>query len=67
MSKSVTIFGPSHKFTSGISYYTQRLGRALKFQNEKPIDVRYCLFDDLLPKFLFPGKKRIDSFSDSKT
>ena len=67
MSKTVTIFGPSHKFTSGISYYTQRLGRALKFQSEKPIDVRYCLFDDLLPKFLFPGRKRIDSFSDSKT
>jgi len=59
MSK-VTIFGPSHKFESGISHYTSRLGRALS----KDHTVHYCLFRDLLPRFLFPGKKRVSLFSD---
>ncbi len=48
---TVCIVGPSAKFASGISYYTWRLSTEL---NATPI-----LFNDLLPKFLFPGRERI--------
>lgn len=63
MTRSVTIFGPSNTFRSGISYYIRRLGTALQYQGE--ISVNYALFKDMLPKFLFPGKKRVEEFSDS--
>lgn len=63
MTRSVTIFGPSNTFRSGISYYVRRLGQALQYDGK--IDVRYVLFKDMLPRFLFPGKTRVERFSDS--
>lgn len=61
--RSVTIFGPSNTFRSGISYYVRRLGQALAYDGGIP--VRFALFKDMLPKCLFPGKKRVETFSDS--
>lgn len=61
--RSVTIFGPSNTFRSGISYYVRRLGQALQYEGGIP--VRFALFKDMLPKCLFPGKKRVETFSDS--
>ena len=63
VSRSVTIFGPSNTFRSGISYYIRRLGQALQYEGGIP--VRFALFKDMLPKFLFPGKTRVERFSDS--
>ncbi len=59
MSK-VCIWGPGSKFTSGITYYTRRLGTEL----EKSNIVSYVLFNDLLPKCLFPGRERIGRLKD---
>lgn len=63
VTRSVTIFGPSNTFRSGISYYIRRLGTALAYEGGIP--VRFALFKDMLPKCLFPGKKRVEEFSDS--
>lgn len=51
----VTFVGPSHRFTSGISYHTIYLANALG----KKIELDVVLLRRLLPKFLFPGSKRV--------
>lgn len=56
MSKSsVCVVGPSHMFTSGISYYTIRLANAFSEEN----NVSVVCYRKMLPSFLFPGKERI--------
>ena len=52
----ITIFGPSKRFLSGVSYYTIRLSNALSFYSK----VRAVLFRHMLPKRLFPGWKRVN-------
>lgn len=56
--KRVVIWGPGMKFTSGISYYTQRLGQALRLDT-LTAHVYYALFNDMLPRRLFPGKAHV--------
>jgi len=53
--KSITVFGPSKKFLSGVSYYTIRLSNALS----EFVYVKTILFRNMLPKRLFPGWKRV--------
>ena len=53
--KKVGIIGPSNKFASGISYFTIALANAM---SEK-FEVNAILLRNLLPKFLFPGSKRV--------
>lgn len=48
----VVIIGPGREYLSGISYYTWKLCDTL---GATPI-----LFRDMLPKFLFPGKDRVN-------
>jgi len=52
---NITIIGPNKKFLSGISYYTIKLANALSEEHE----VSVVTIKNLLPKFLFPGKKRV--------
>jgi glycosyltransferase involved in cell wall biosynthesis len=52
---SVVIIGPSHRFLSGISYFTFRLSNALADY----ANVSVVLFRNMLPKHLFPGWKRV--------
>jgi len=51
----VCIVGPSKKFLSGISYYTIRLANSLAGD----YDVSVLCFRNLLPKFMFPGRKHV--------
>lgn len=51
----ISIFGPSKKFLSGVSYYTIRLSNALS----EFADVKAILFRHMLPRRLFPGWKRV--------
>ncbi|MFQ6087363.1 MAG: glycosyltransferase [Candidatus Methanofastidiosia archaeon] len=51
----ITLIGPSKLFISGISIYTIRLANALSKKNQISV---VCL-RKLLPRILFPGKKRI--------
>jgi glycosyltransferase involved in cell wall biosynthesis len=44
------------RFASGVSYYTMRLANSLADRH----DVSVLLLRELLPRFLFPGRKRID-------
>jgi len=53
--KTITIFGPSKRFLSGVSYYTIRLSNALS----ELFHVNTILFRNMLPKRLFPGWKRV--------
>jgi glycosyltransferase involved in cell wall biosynthesis len=52
---AIAIIGPSQKFLSGISYFTLRLANALADFSS----VRAILFRNMLPRFLFPGGKRV--------
>jgi glycosyltransferase involved in cell wall biosynthesis len=47
----ITIIGPSEKYASGIANYTWRMSSELE---AFPI-----LYNRMLPRFLFPGKKRV--------
>jgi len=51
----ISIFGPSTRFLSGITYFTIRLSNALVSIGR--IDA--ILFRHMLPKKLFPGWKRV--------
>jgi len=52
---NISIFGPSTRFLSGITYFTIRLSNALA-----PIgEAEAILFRHMLPKKLFPGWKRV--------
>ncbi|MFH1209977.1 MAG: glycosyltransferase [archaeon] len=51
----ICIIGPSKKFISGISYFTISLANAMS----KEYEVSVVTLRNLLPKFLFPGNKRI--------
>ena len=53
--RTITIFGPSTRFLSGVSYYTIRLSNALS----EFIDVKAVLFRNMLPRKLFPGWRRV--------
>lgn len=52
---AITVFGPSSKFLSGISYFTVRLSNALTHV----ASVHTVLFRDMLPLRLFPGWRRV--------
>jgi glycosyltransferase involved in cell wall biosynthesis len=52
---AVALIGPSQKFLSGISYFTLRLSNALA--DFSPVNA--ILFRNMLPKYLFPGWKRV--------
>lgn len=54
---SVTVFGPSRRFLSGISYFTIRLSNALSAHAR----VSAVLFRNMLPARLFPGWRRVGS------
>lgn len=51
----VCVIGSGTRFLSGISYYTNRLANALA----KPHQVSVILMRQLLPTFLYPGRKRV--------
>jgi glycosyltransferase involved in cell wall biosynthesis len=51
----IALIGPSHRFVSGISYFTARLSDALSCEH----DVLPLLFRYMLPRRLFPGWKRV--------
>lgn len=51
----VCVLGPGKRFISGISYYTIRLVNALSDR----YSVSVILLRNLVPKFLFPGGKRV--------
>jgi len=51
----VLVFGPSKRFLSGITYFTIRLANALN----GVMNVQVVQFRHMLPKFLFPGRKRV--------
>src|SRR2546423_12335470 len=51
----VCVVGPGKRFLSGISYYTLHLANALA-QSHK---VSVILMRRLLPKALYPGRKRV--------
>ena len=53
--KRICIVGPSQNFLSGITYYTFQLANSLS----RKYDVSVILLRNLIPKFLFPGRKRI--------
>jgi len=48
----ITIIGPSKSFESGITHYTERLSKELKAPTIQ--------YKRMVPKFLFPGKQRVD-------
>ena len=51
----ICIVGPSKKFFGGVSVYTIRLANALSVSN----DVSVLMLRNLLPKFMYPGKKHV--------
>lgn len=55
MIQRVCILGPGKTFLSGISYYTIRLSNAFAEQYQASV----ILFRHLVPKWLFPGRKRV--------
>jgi glycosyltransferase involved in cell wall biosynthesis len=59
----LVIVGPSFRFYSGISVYTNRLSQALSGL----FDVRVVLLRRLLPQRLFPGAKRVGQVSSVLT
>jgi glycosyltransferase involved in cell wall biosynthesis len=60
---SVCLVGPGWRFTSGISYYTCRLANALANNH----DVSVVQIRHLLPRRLYPGRKRVGRFASSMT
>lgn len=53
--KKICIAGPSKRFISGLSYYTIELANEMS----KSCEVCVLCFRQLLPTFLFPGKKHV--------
>ncbi len=53
---SVCLVGPGWRFTSGISYYTCRLANSLAGDH---CDTSVILLRHLLPRLLYPGKRRV--------
>ena len=53
--KTICIFGPGKMFLGGISYYTFRLSNAL----EGLYRVTVVTLEKIVPRFLFPGAKRV--------
>jgi glycosyltransferase involved in cell wall biosynthesis len=51
----ICLVGPGWRFTSGISYYTCRLAGAAAESH----DVTVIQLRQLLPRFLYPGKRRV--------
>jgi glycosyltransferase involved in cell wall biosynthesis len=60
----VCVVGPGWKFTSGISYYTCRLANSLAAGN---LQASVILLRDLLPRQLYPGKRRVGLQRSSMT
>ena len=54
-SERICLIGPGWRFTSGISYYTCRLAGAAAESH----DISVILLRQLLPRFLYPGKRRV--------
>jgi glycosyltransferase involved in cell wall biosynthesis len=52
---SVCLVGPGWRFTSGLSYYTCRLANALTERH----DTSVILLRGLLPRVLYPGRRRV--------
>lgn len=55
MKPEISLFGPSPRFLSGISYYTIRLANSLSGRS----NLTAILFREMLPRFIFPGGKRV--------
>jgi glycosyltransferase involved in cell wall biosynthesis len=55
-SLSVCLVGPGWRFTSGISYYTCRLANSMATDG---CDTSVLLIRRLLPRLLYPGKRRV--------
>jgi glycosyltransferase involved in cell wall biosynthesis len=55
-SMSVCLVGPGWRFTSGISYYTCRLANSMAADQ---CDTSVILIRRLLPRLLYPGKRRV--------
>jgi glycosyltransferase involved in cell wall biosynthesis len=55
MRDKILIIGPGKKFLSGITYYTISLANAFSKENK----VNVITLRNLVPKFLFPGAKRV--------
>jgi glycosyltransferase involved in cell wall biosynthesis len=53
---SVCLVGPGWRFTSGISYYTCRLANSMAGDQ---CDTNVILLRRLLPRLLYPGKRRV--------
>jgi glycosyltransferase involved in cell wall biosynthesis len=53
---SVCLVGPGWRFTSGISYYTCRLANSMAGDQ---CDTSVILLRRLLPRLLYPGKRRV--------
>src|SRR5579859_6975549 len=53
---SVCLVGPGWRFTSGISYYTCRLANSMATDQ---CDTSVLLIRRLLPRLLYPGKRRV--------
>jgi hypothetical protein len=53
---SVCLVGPGWRFTSGISYYTCRLANSMAADQ---CDTSVILIRGLLPRLLYPGKRRV--------
>jgi glycosyltransferase involved in cell wall biosynthesis len=53
---SVCLVGPGWRFTSGISYYTCRLANSMAGDQ---CDTNVILLRGLLPRLLYPGKRRV--------
>ncbi len=53
---SVCLVGPGWRFTSGISYYTCRLANSMASDQ---CDTSVLLIRRLLPRLLYPGKRRV--------
>lgn len=58
---SVCLVGPGWRFTSGVSYYTCRLANALASRH----DVSVVQIRRLLPRRLYPGRRRVGELSSS--
>ena len=59
----IAILGPSRRFLSGISYYTEWLRDTLS----EDYVVEVVFYRNLLPERLFPGRARIDDTHDEGT
>lgn len=59
----VCIVGPGWEFTSGISYYTCRLANAMS----EDYDISVIQLRKLLPKVLYPGRRRVGRAQISMT